>query len=138
MTKHKGRPLTADEIREHVVRHVDCAKYKAADFDWYFRQKLPLSVLKSHPEGTGPLGSSPGNWIRWLASERASGDWGDDFASWWESAPGRERPPLVVTEGARGFLVEDGNHRVAVSHEYVMRDVPAYVGYRKEEREVHK
>lgn len=127
----RGRLLTREEVQEHIAHH--CGRW--SHFDWYFDPKFPLGKLRSLTNGTGPLDDSARGWIAWIGRERSLEDdeqWGSDFVLWWTTGGlYEEECPIVASQQPGGFGVEDGNHRVAVSHENEMTSVPAYVGYAK-------
>lgn len=127
----RGRRLTSDEIKRNVSHHVGAFK----DFDWYYQEKFPLRLLRFCDDGMGPSDDSPRGWVRWLRAERAAEDgnrWGDDFTFWWVNRGVEdEEGAVVAVEQRGGFGVEDGNHRVAVSHKQGLDTVPAYVGWRR-------
>ena len=131
----RGRKLDHSEVAELIAHHID----GPSKYIWYFNPAFPLSKLKSLVGGTGPLDDSPSGWIKWLGRERRQAleeedrePWGQDFVHWWTTGCLHEEEcPIIATEQRGGFGVEDGNHRVAVSHEYEMKTVPAYIGYRR-------
>lgn len=133
--------LTLGDIKGYVEQWLD----RARDYTWYFHPAVPLALLRSLENGTGPLDDSLTGWQQWLKHERDTfrtendcddTPWDADFAHWLTAGGFWERDTAVVaTEqgGWRpGFGVHDGNHRVATAHEQGMTTLPAYLGVRRD------